>query len=184
MGKLTILLDKVVWRNLGPFMLQSLGHVVFLWGGIAALTLTTLIGGMPLLLGVPLLEAPAAACMFIKYACDLISILERSFRNGRKFLTKEKIEYVASIYMKDKVVIEGEDGAKEQKLRRSAVHGAVNDLFPRPSLIAIKKHSQKTVAKSRQGVRRMIEMYVPIPEEGPGRCVIRQPEGCIMETHC
>lgn len=159
MDKMTYLLDSVVWNNLASFMAQQLGTTCTLWGSFAILTLTTGVGGIPLVVGAPLLEAPAAARMVIKCACDLILILDQSFRDGGRFVTEDRIKTIAKIYMKSKVSIKEKDGIERQKPRRRAVHGAVNDLFPVLSPLAIQNHGAKSVDTFRQGIRNIIQEY-------------------------
>ncbi|KAF6803858.1 hypothetical protein CSOJ01_10587 [Colletotrichum sojae] len=127
------ILAGIVWKNLAPFMAQSLARSTMIWGGVACLTFFTLVGGIPLAAAAPLLEAPAAARMIIKCACDLILIL-------------------------DKVDVD-EGGVKIQKLRRRAVHGKINELIPLISSLCLDAYKEKTVSKYREGIRDILTKY-------------------------
>lgn len=97
--------------------------------------------------------------MVIKCACDLILILNQSFRDGGKTLTGEKIRFVTSVYTRSQVPGKDDKGVEVQKSRRKAVHGALNDLFPLVSALDIDTYKRKSLAKYRQGISDIIAKY-------------------------
>ncbi|KAF6817605.1 hypothetical protein CSOJ01_02315 [Colletotrichum sojae] len=151
-------LSGVVWRNLAPFMATSLSQTVVIWGGALCLTCTTVVGGIPIALGAPLLEAPVAVRMILKCACDLILILDQAFGQYGKGVTKENIRAIAASYSKSKVKTI-KNGVEIEKSRKRAVHGAVNDLVPRFSKKAFEAYSRKTLPKYREGLRNILWEY-------------------------
>ncbi|KAH0421262.1 hypothetical protein CcaCcLH18_13537 [Colletotrichum camelliae] len=157
-GDINDVLSGVVWRNLAPFMAMSLSQSFIIWGGAICLTCTTVVGGIPLAFGAPLLEAPAAVRMILKCACDLILILDQAFGQYGKGVTKENIKAVAAMYLKGKVKIM-KDGVEIEKSRKRAVHGAVNDLVPWFSKRAFEAYSRKTLPKYREGLRDILREY-------------------------
>lgn len=147
------IMSNVVWENLAKFMVQSVSQEVAIWGGISALTLTTIFGGLALLPGTPLLEAPPAARMITKCACDLILILDRAFSYGGRFVTKEEIRQ-ASIEYKTKGL---SSPALSKKSIRSLVHDEVEKLIP---LVSLKNASMSTVnniSHIRNGMEKTIQ---------------------------
>ncbi|KAI8295616.1 hypothetical protein K4K56_011438 [Colletotrichum sp. SAR 10_98] len=157
-GDINDVLSGVVWRNLAPFMAMSLSQSFIIWGGAICLTCTTVVGGIPLAFGAPLLEAPAAVRMILKCACDLILILDQAFSQYGKGVTKENIKAVAAMYLKSKVKTV-KDGVEIEKSRKRAVHGAVNDLVPWFSKRAFEAYSRKTLPKYREGVREILREH-------------------------
>ncbi|KAG7038260.1 peptidoglycan binding domain protein [Colletotrichum scovillei] len=154
------ILGNVVWKNLLPFMTQEVAQTTVLWGGCACLTLFTVIGGLPLAIGAPLLQAPPAARMLIKCACDLILILDQAFRDGGKGMSRDKIKLVTSMYMKSTVkVLKNEE--EIERPRRKAVHREVNDLIPLVSALAIDVHKNRKehLSKYRSRIKGIIEKY-------------------------
>ncbi|KAI8270678.1 hypothetical protein K4K58_008506 [Colletotrichum sp. SAR11_239] len=157
-GDINDVLSGVVWRNLAPFMAMSLSQSFIIWGGAICLTCTTVVGGIPLAFGAPLLEAPAAVRMTLKCACDLILILDQAFGQYGKGVTKENIKAVAAMYLKSRVKTM-KDGVEIEKSRKRAVHGAVNDLVPWFSKRAFEAYSRKTLPKYREGVREILRKH-------------------------
>ncbi|TDZ55120.1 Uncharacterized protein CTRI78_v005652 [Colletotrichum trifolii] len=164
------ILGSLVWANFSAFMKQSLGQAGAIWGSFVALSLTTLVGGIPLALGAPLFEAPAAARMVIKCACDLILVLDQAFLEGGKTVSQEKIRSVATMYMKSKITA-AEDRSAANQSRRKIVHEKINELIPLPSTIgkqAIKKRStdlakeayrRKSPSEYRDVIRSILAKY-------------------------
>ncbi|KAK1638557.1 hypothetical protein BDP81DRAFT_316147, partial [Colletotrichum phormii] len=162
-AEMDTILASVVWKNLAPFMAQSLSQSVVIWGGAVCLTAFTLVGGIPLAMGAPLLEAPAAVRMVLKCACDLIIILERAYRSGGKTVTRDEVRLVAAAYMKSKVTVL-KDGVQVEGSRKRAVHGEVNDLVPWMSRRAIEAHQGKSLPKYRRGIKSILLRF-RLPEE-------------------
>ncbi|KAF7532595.1 hypothetical protein G7054_g7829 [Neopestalotiopsis clavispora] len=150
------LLNKVVGINTAAFLAHSLGQSLLIWGGVVSLTLFAGPSGLPMAAAaVPLLEAPAAARMILKCACDLIIILDRAFRldGANKFVSHDKIQTVALLYMTDTW---SKDGSGPRRTRRSIVHGDVNELIPLISDISMTGMKEKNVTKYRSGVKETI----------------------------
>jgi hypothetical protein len=107
------IMSKVVWWNLAKFMAHTVSQSTLVWGGVVALTLFTVVGGIPLALGAPLMEMVPAARMIVKCACDLILILERAHTLAGKLATKDHIkqatmEYtIQKDYMGNKIIPKG-----------------------------------------------------------------------------
>ncbi|KAL1877881.1 hypothetical protein Daus18300_002234 [Diaporthe australafricana] len=153
----TILTD-VVCKNLAPFMVQSLSQSVIIWGGAICMTCTTGIGGIPLILGAPLLEAPVAVRMVLKCACDLILILDQAFREFGKSIRREEFERVASRYMKSRLRVK-KNGFEVELPRKKLIHREINEMVPWISKRAYEAHSRKSLAKYREGMKDIIAKY-------------------------
>ncbi|KAK2035957.1 hypothetical protein LZ31DRAFT_636809 [Colletotrichum somersetense] len=175
--EINAILSRLVWANLSSFMTQTLGQFSVIWGGIAFLTATTVVGSIPLIVGAPLFEAPAAARMVIKCACDLILILDQAFRDGGKNVSKEKIQRATAMYTRNSVsVVEG--GIQVMKSQRRLVHQDVNKLIPlvsslamealrkKSATVALSAYRQKSVSEYRDGVKEILVKYrAPQAEE-------------------
>ncbi|KAK0369223.1 hypothetical protein CLIM01_13420 [Colletotrichum limetticola] len=146
------ILAKVVWRNLAPFMAQAVGQSIFVCGGAVCLTLFTLIGGIPLAAGALLFEAPAAARMLLKCACDLTLVLESAYRSGGKTMSSKRVEQAATTYAKSNFTVI-RNGVSVTKSRRGAVHQAVNDIVPMFSALAIKAFLRESTEKLEHGLQ-------------------------------
>ncbi|KAK6081937.1 hypothetical protein SCUP515_02716 [Seiridium cupressi] len=134
------LLHRIVGGNVGKFVAQSIG---------------TLFGAIPLAAGAPLLEAPAAARVVLKCACDLTLVLDRAFRmdGAGKFVSYDKLRTVALGYVTG-------TGTKQEGRnvppRRRLVHKAVNDLIPMVSTLAFTGRKDKNVTRYRMGLKKII----------------------------
>ncbi|KZL71939.1 peptidoglycan binding domain protein [Colletotrichum tofieldiae] len=163
-------LSRLVWANLSSFMAQTLGQFSVIWGGIAFLTATTVVGSIPLIVGAPLFEAPAAARMVIKCACDLILILDQAFQEGGKNASREKIERATAIYTKSCVPVT-EGNAQVMKSRRRLVHQEINKLIPlvstlamealrkKSATVALSAFRHKSISEYRDGVKEILLKY-------------------------
>ncbi|KZL82982.1 peptidoglycan binding domain protein [Colletotrichum incanum] len=172
-------LSHLVWANLSSFMAQTLGQFSVIWGGIAFLTATTVVGSIPLIVGAPLFEAPAAARMVIKCACDLILILDQAFQEGGKNASREKIERATAIYTKSSVPVT-EGNAQVLKSRRRLVHQDINKLIPlvstlamealrkRSATVALGAYRHKSISEYRDGVREILLKYRTSGAESTG----------------
>ncbi|KAF9869978.1 hypothetical protein CkaCkLH20_12587 [Colletotrichum karsti] len=155
---INMMLARIVWKNLAPFMAQALSQTLIIWGGALCLTCTTVVGGIPLALGAPLLEAPTAVRMVLKCACDLILILDQAFREGGKSISRERIERVALTYMKSKIRIQ-KDGVEVELSRKKVVHARIDEMVPWISKHAYEAHSRKSLPKYREGIKDILNKY-------------------------
>ncbi|EXF74204.1 hypothetical protein CFIO01_06798 [Colletotrichum fioriniae PJ7] len=178
------ILAAVVWRNLAPFMAQAVGQSIFVCGGAVCLTLFTAVGGIPLAAGAMLFEAPAAARMFLKCACDLTLVLESAYRSGGKTMSSKRVEQAANTYAKSNFTVI-RNGVSVTKSRRGAVHQAVNDIVPMFSALAIKAFLSESTEKLERGIQdvlvrhRLDEVLSTVPgsdNDGARRDVIDIPE--------
>ena len=144
------IMSKVVWWNLAKFMAHNLSQTLAVWGGVAALTLTTGVGGIALAVAAPLLEVIPAARMIIKCACDLIIILDRAFSAGGKTVTIEHIRQASKEYTTRFVDATGESSTS----RRKKVHKAIEELIP---LITLKFYKGLQIATVQAGMREIIK---------------------------
>ena len=116
------IMNKIIGWNLIRFLAQQVSQSVTLGSLVAGLTIVSLGGGAPIIGLMSLLEAPAAARMIIKCACDLILILDRAFKHGGKFVTSTDIELASREY----VAKPSEKG----RSKRKEVHARVMKLIP------------------------------------------------------
>ncbi|CAD0026928.1 unnamed protein product, partial [Aureobasidium pullulans] len=116
------IMNKIIGWNLIRFLAQQVSQSVTLGSLVAGLTIVSLGGGAPIIGLMSLLEAPAAARMIIKCACDLILILDRAFKHGGKFVTSTDIELASREY----VAKPSEKG----RSKRKEVHAQVMKLIP------------------------------------------------------
>ncbi|KAK7436390.1 hypothetical protein Landi51_12567 [Colletotrichum acutatum] len=105
-----------------------------------------------------LLEAPSAARMVLKCACDLILVLERAYRNEGKAMSREEVERVATEYTKSKFTVV-DDGPRIEKSRRRAVHGDINELVPMVSTLTVGAFQSTTITKYRKGLKQILVKY-------------------------
>lgn len=143
-GSVDNIMNKIIGWNLMRFLAQQVGQSVVLGGSAAILTIVSLGGGVPLIAGMSLLEAPCAARMIVKCACDLILILTRAFKHGGKFVTSSDIEMACNEY-----VAKPTDGSKA---KRRNVHAEVMDLIPQRQF-----WKGVRIAKIRTGVEEIIK---------------------------
>ncbi|KAK2010458.1 hypothetical protein LZ32DRAFT_607472 [Colletotrichum eremochloae] len=170
-------LSRLVWANLSSFMTQTLGQASVIWGGIAFLTATTVVGSIPLIVGAPLFEAPAAARMVIKCACDLILILDQAFRDGGKNVSKERIQLATAMYTKNSISVR-ENGAQVMKSQRRLVHQDINRLIPlvsslakealrkKSAKVALGAYRHKSISEYRDGLKEILAKYRAPQAEG------------------
>ncbi|KAI0536630.1 hypothetical protein GGR58DRAFT_474667 [Xylaria digitata] len=92
------IMSKVVMKNLKSFMRVSLTQ----FGSISAVAVGAAIpsGGIGIIAGIAgcILSAPPTARMLLKCACDMILILERSFRYQGKYVSVKQLEDAAAYY--------------------------------------------------------------------------------------
>lgn len=92
------IMSQVVTKNLKSFMRVSLTQ----FASISAITLGAAIpsGGIGVIAGIAgcILSTPPTARMLLKCACDMILILERSFRYQGKYVSVKQLEDAAAYY--------------------------------------------------------------------------------------
>ncbi|KAI0503230.1 hypothetical protein F5B22DRAFT_560916 [Xylaria bambusicola] len=92
------IMSQVVMKNLKSFMRVSLTQ----FASISAITLGAAIpsGGIGVIAGIAgcILSTPPTARMLLKCACDMILILERSFRYQKKYVSVKQLEDAAAYY--------------------------------------------------------------------------------------
>ncbi|KAI1333041.1 hypothetical protein F5Y16DRAFT_354655 [Xylariaceae sp. FL0255] len=119
------IMSRVVMKNLKSFMRVSLTQ----FGTISAATLGAAIptAGIGAVLGIAgcMLAAPPTARMLLKCACDMILILERSFRYQGKWVSVKQIEDAAAYYTTAKTSADGRDHYLQEH-----VHREVDNLVP------------------------------------------------------
>lgn len=135
--------SKIVWSNFIRYMSHS-------WATICVFPLGTTL----------MMEAPAAARIVIKCACDLIIILDKGFRDCGKALTMQRLKQISEHYARNKIQVTNRDGLV-YKSRRSVVHSEVNEIFPIHSGLAltVKVHTMKRISAIRDGCRDIIYKY-------------------------
>lgn len=135
-------LSKIVWSNLGPYLGMTFASLVL---GATGATL--------------LLDAPAAARMIIKCACDLIIIMDRASRDNNDDIrmTLEKVKRSTHTYLKTRVAVDPAKGV--HKRRQQLVHQAVNEQFPIFSGLIVKIHTSQKISEIRSGCMDIISRY-------------------------
>ncbi|KAI1295162.1 hypothetical protein F5Y03DRAFT_410636 [Xylaria venustula] len=92
------IMSRVVMKNLKSFMRVSLTQ----FGSISAVAIGAAIpsGGIGIIAGIAgcILSTPPTARMLLKCACDMILILERSFRYQGKYVSVKQLEDAAAYY--------------------------------------------------------------------------------------
>ena len=147
------IMNKIIWWNLKRFMAQSVRQTIATWGIIG------FGGGIPLVAGAPLLEAPPAARMVVKCACDLILILDRAFKHGGKFVIGKDIEEASREYIAESTDQPADSTAIETKSRRKRVHAEIEELIP-----LRKFYKYIRIARIQRGMEDIIEKH----RFGPG----------------
>lgn len=135
-------LSKIVWKNLGPYLGMTFASLIL---GAMAATL--------------LLDAPAAARMVIKCACDLIIIMDRdsSDSNDGINITLEKVKRSSQKYLKTRVTVDQAKGI--HKRRQQLVHQTVDEQFAIFSGLILEVHSSKKISEIRSGCMDIISRY-------------------------
>lgn len=136
--------SKIVWSNLVPYM----GHA---WANVFSFPLSTTL----------MMDAPAAARMVIKCACDLIIILDKGFRDCGKALTMQRLGHISEHYARSKIQVTNGDGRLIYESRRKLVHSEVNEMFPIHAGLAltVQVHTMKRISAIRDGCRNIIYKY-------------------------
>ncbi|KAI1353999.1 hypothetical protein F5Y01DRAFT_34828 [Xylaria sp. FL0043] len=120
------IMSKVVMKNLRSFMRVSLTQ----FGSISAVAIGAAIpsGGIGIIAGIAgcILSAPPTARMLLKCACDMILILERSFRYQGKYVSVKQLEDAAAYYTT--TVTKKLDG--KPILLQQNVHDQIDQMVP------------------------------------------------------
>ncbi|RMZ79504.1 hypothetical protein DV737_g3360, partial [Chaetothyriales sp. CBS 132003] len=92
------IMSRVVLKNLKSFLTVSLTHFFVMGGAAVGLAMGT--AGVGLMLGAAgsIISGPPTARMLFQCACDMILILERSFRYKGKYVSVKQIEDAAIYY--------------------------------------------------------------------------------------
>ncbi|KAI1381013.1 hypothetical protein F4677DRAFT_452602 [Hypoxylon crocopeplum] len=120
------IMERVVMGNLKSFMTVSLTQMLAVGAvtiGVAVATagIGSVIGAAGCLIGLP-----PTARMLLKCACDMILILERSFRYDGKYVSVKQIEDAAKYYATTRVRT---FAGKEKRLQQH-VHDQIDQLVP------------------------------------------------------
>ncbi|KAI1418825.1 hypothetical protein F5Y12DRAFT_721615 [Xylaria sp. FL1777] len=120
------IMSKVVMKNLKSFMRVSLTQ----FGSISAITVGAAVpsGGIGIIAGIAgcILSTPPTARMLLKCACDMILILERSFRYQGKYVSVKQLEDAAAYYTT--AMTKKLDGTPI--LLQQNVHDQINQMVP------------------------------------------------------
>lgn len=120
------IMSRVVLGNLRQFITVSVSQFMIVSGASIGLAMGT--AGIGAVLGLVscFLSTPPTARMILKCACDMILILERSFRYGGKYVSVKQIEDAAKQY----IMIEKTTFSGKQKKLQEHVHDEVDKLVP------------------------------------------------------
>lgn len=140
------IMDNIVWSNLAAFMAQSI---------------STAIGNAPFIVTMPLFEAPAAARMIIRCACDLIIILDRACQIGGKHVTRHQVQEASAEYLKliEKIATRDDVDmidAHDRPSMRRLVHQQINQMFPIASTLFLKIYKKEQIEKIRQRIKEIV----------------------------
>lgn len=121
--------------------------------------------GMPVLLaGTTFLDAPVAARMVIKCACDLILILDRAFKHGGRFVAAKDIEEASKEYVEQPTIGPDTPAVPSSiKSRKDIVHAEVLQLIP---VFHAKFYRGVRIATVKTGMEEIIKKYRWQPGEG------------------
>lgn len=136
------IMHKIVGWNLIRFLSHQVGQSVILGFPMAGSIFASLGGSTPM---IAMLEAPAAARMIVKCACDLILILDRAFKHGGKFVMRKDITLACQEYITRP--------ANSGRTRRKRVHAQVMELIP---IFSKKFWGGARIAKIRGGMEDII----------------------------
>lgn len=120
------IMSRIVLGNLKQFMTVSLTQFLLISSVSVGVAVATMGIGVILGAGSCALAAPPTARMLLKVSCDMILILERSFRYNGKYVSVRQIEDAAKQYTTIKITTFG----GKQKLLQSHIHDEVDRLIP------------------------------------------------------
>jgi len=120
------IMSRIVLGNLKQFMTVSLTQ--FMITSVASIGLMVGTMGVGALLGLAscFLSTPPTARMLLKCSCDMILILERSFRYSGKYVSTKQIDDAAKQYVSINTTT---FGGKEKRLQEH-VHEEVDKMIP------------------------------------------------------
>lgn len=120
------IMSKIVLGNLKQFMTVSMTQFMIMCGASLGLAIGTMGVGALIGLASCFLGTPPTARMLLKCACDMILILERSFRYGGKYVSTKQIEDAAKQFVTIKTTT---FGGREIRLQEH-VHEEVDKMIP------------------------------------------------------
>lgn len=120
------IMSRIVLGNLKQFMSVTITQFFVASGAAIGLAIATM--GAGILLGAAgcMIAAPPTARMLFKCSCDMILILERSFRYGGKYVSTKQIEDAAKQYT---TITTTTFGGKTKRLQEQ-VHDEIDKLIP------------------------------------------------------
>lgn len=120
------IMSRIVMQNLKQFMAVTLTQFTAVSTAAVGIAVATM--GIGVLVGITgcFLSAPPTARMLLKCACDMILILDRSFRYGGKYVTVKQIEDAAKQYVSIRTTT---FGGNDKRLQDN-VHEQVDLLCP------------------------------------------------------
>ncbi|OBS24629.1 hypothetical protein FPOA_05169 [Fusarium poae] len=120
------IMTDIVMSNFKEFMKVSLSHFAVVSAVAVGAAIPTM--GIGLIVGAAncLFSLPPTARMLLKCSCDMILILERSFRYGGKYVSTKQIEDAAKYYAKETITT---FNGKEKRLQQQ-VHDEIDHLIP------------------------------------------------------
>lgn len=124
------IMSRIVMGNLKQFMTVTMSQFMVVGGlaigaGVATMGIGTILG-----IAGSFFAAPPTARMLLKCACDMILILERSFRYGGKYVSVRQIEDAAKQYVTIRTTSFGGNDRRLQEV----VHEQVDRLVPLKSI--------------------------------------------------
>jgi hypothetical protein len=120
------IMNRVVLGHLKAFMAVTMAEFLTVGLATAGLIVGTMGAGGVLALASCVLAAPPTARMLFKCACDMILILERSFRYRGKYVSVKQIEDAALYY----TTVMTKTFAGKEVLLQKHVHAEVDRLVP------------------------------------------------------
>jgi hypothetical protein len=123
---------RIVMKSLKAFMTVTLVEFVTITAVTTGLIVATMGAAGVLALAASALAAPPTARMLFKCACDMILILERSFRYGGKYVSVKQIEDAALYYTTTMTTT----FAGKEKLLQTHVHDEIDRLIPLSKITA------------------------------------------------
>lgn len=120
------IMSDIVMTNFKEYMKVSLSQFAAVSAVAVGVAVPTM--GIGVIVGAAgsLFSLPPTARMLLKCSCDMILILERSFRYGGKYVSTKQIEDAAKYYAKETITT---FNGKEKRLQQQ-VHDEIDHLIP------------------------------------------------------